>query len=505
VSQPQHEVVIIGAGFGGIGAGIALKKAGIDDFVILERADDIGGTWRENSYPDVGVDIPSVSYQFSFEPNPYWSRVFAKGAEVKRYADHCIDKYGLRPHLRFESEVLARSWDEQGHMWRLSLRGRELTTRYVITAVGAFVDPKEPEIAGLGSFRGKVIRSQQWDHEYDLRGKRVAVIGTGSTAVQMVPPVADQASQLYVFQRRPIWVFAKPDMEISPRTQALFARVPAVQKALRVVSSAAIEFVLVGITVYGKKIRLFSDIPALACKAYLRTQIKDPVLRKKLTPAYGFGCKRPSMSNRYYQTFLRPNTELVTEGIETITATGIRTRDGVERPIDVLVLATGFRLSNDPESYRKVPVTGRNGFDLGDFFAKQPLQAYQGVSLPQLPNTFMIFGPYSWTGSSWHTMVESQSHHAVRVIVEARRRNATATSVRSEANDRFFHKIRKRSRNSLLYSDQCGAANTYYFDHHGDFSLLRPTTSLEASHDARNFPLDDYEYERVAALRSAAE
>jgi len=498
LEHPEHEVVIIGAGFGGIGAGIALRKAGIDDFVILERANDIGGTWRDNEYPDVAVDIPSFSYQFSFEPNPFWSRVFAKGAEVKRYAEHCVDKYGLRPHLRLGTEVKKRTWDERRHLWRLTLGDREITSRFVITALGAFVDPKDTDIPGVGDFKGKVIHSQRWDHDYDLRGKRVAVIGTGSTAVQMIPPVAEKAKKLFVYQRRPIWVFAKPDLEISPTVQKLFARLPLAQRAVRAVSSAAIEFVLVGITVYGKRIQLFSDIPALACKLYLRTQISDPALREKLTPKYGFGCKRPSMSNRYYKTFAEPHVELVTDRIERVTARGVRTADGKEREIDVLILATGFRLSNDPETYRRSPVKGRNGFDLADFYAKEPLQAYEGVSLPQLPNTFMIFGPYSWTGSSWHSMVETQSHHAVRVIQETKRRSATLASVRTEANERFFKFIRRRSRNSLLYSDRCGSANTYYFDHHGDFSLLRPTTSLEAVRASQSFSLDDYQYEQLA-------
>jgi cation diffusion facilitator CzcD-associated flavoprotein CzcO len=503
--RPDYQVVIIGAGFGGIGAGIALKKAGLNDFVIFERAQDIGGTWRDNTYPDVAVDIPSFSYQFSFEQNPYWSRVFAKGAEVKKYAEHCVFKYELGPHLRFDSDVSARSWDEAEHVWRVTVSGRQVTARFVISAVGAFLDPKTPEFPGLETFQGKLIHAQRWDHDYDFRGKRVAVIGTGSTAVQLIPPLAEQAAKFTVFQRRPIWVFAKPDYELSPLLQKMFARLPLFQSAVRLATSLAIEFVLVGITVHGKRIPPFSDIPALFCKAYLRSQIKDPVLRDKLTPKYGFGCKRPSMSNVYYKTFTRPNTSLVTERIEAITPRGVRTADGVEHELDALVLATGFRLSYDPENYRTRPVRGRAGFDLADFYEREPLQAYQGVSLPQLPNLFTIFGPYSWTGSSWHTMVEAQSHHAVRVISEAVKRGATAVAVKEEANKRFFEFIRKRSRNSLLYSGRCGEANTYYFDHHGDFSLLRPTSSLEAIHAAKTFPLDDYRYEHVSEQLLAAQ
>jgi cation diffusion facilitator CzcD-associated flavoprotein CzcO len=502
---PDHQVIIIGAGFGGIGAGIALRKAGLHDFVIFERAAEIGGTWRDNTYPDVAVDIPSFSYQFSFEQNPGWSRVFAKGAEVKKYAEHCVFKYELGSHLRFHSEIRGRRWDEANHVWWVDVNGKEVSARFVISALGAFIDPKKPEFAGLDAFEGKLIHAQRWDHDYDFTGKRVAVIGTGSTAVQLIPQLAKKASKFTVFQRRPIWVFLKPDYEISPLVQALFAKVPLLQSAVRLITSAAIEFVLVGITVHGKRIPPFSDVPALFCKAYLRSQVKDPVLRKKLTPEYGFGCKRPSMSNEYYKTFTKPHVALVTERIEAITPRGVRTMDGVEHELDALVLATGFRLSYDPENYREKPVRGRDGFDLADFYEREPLQAYQGVSLPQLPNLFTIFGPYSWTGSSWHTMVEAQSHHAVRVISEAVRRGATAVAVKEEANKRFFEFIRKRSRNSLLYSGKCGSANTYYFDHHGDFSLLRPTSSLQAVHAAKTFPLDDYRYEQAREQALAAQ
>ena len=270
--QPEHEVVVVGAGFGGIGAGIALKRAGIDDFVILERAGDIGGTWRDNTYPGVAVDIPSFSYQYSFEPNANWSRVFAKGAEVKAYADHCADKYGLRPHLRLNTEVTGRAWDEENDLWRISLGGgEEVTARWVITALGAFVDPKPPNIPGLEEFAGKVIQSMRWDHDHDLAGERVAVIGTGASAVQLVPPVAERASQLHVFQRRPIWVFAKADYRIPPWAQRMFERVPITQKVVRFITSIAVEAGLVAATLYGRKIPAAEQDPG-ACLSRLHAQ-----------------------------------------------------------------------------------------------------------------------------------------------------------------------------------------------------------------------------------------
>jgi cation diffusion facilitator CzcD-associated flavoprotein CzcO len=490
----HHEVVIIGAGFGGIGAAIALKRAGIDDFVVLERADALGGTWQANTYPDVGVDVPSYAYQFSFEKRP-WSRVFAKGAEVREYVEHCAEKYGVRPHVHFRTEVVGREWDEAARAWTVRLGdGTRLVSRYVISAVGAFVEPRDPGIPGLEDFTGKVIRSQAWDHDYDLTGKRVAVIGTGASAVQIIPQVARLAARLHVFQRRPIWLFAKPDRRLSARERWLLEHVPGLQALVHLTMSAVLELFIVGTVVFGRRVPLLTRVPEHACRAFLRSQVRDPELRRKLTPDYGFGCKRPAMSNHYYRAFTKPTTELVTEPIERITATGVRTADGREREIDVLVLATGFLLSTDPEAYRGSPVTGRDGLDLAQLMERESLQAYEGVSVPGLPNAFSIFGPYSWTGASWHVMVETQSHHVVRVLEEARRRGATAVEVRPEAVDRFMRFVRHRTAQALPLSPRCDASGTYYRDHHGEVTLLRPTSSLQAWAASRRFPLDDYEY-----------
>ena len=492
IRRVDHEVVIIGAGFGGIGAGIALKRAGLHDFVMLERDDDIGGTWHQNRYPDIGVDVPSFSYQFSFEKNPYWSRVFAKGEEVKRYVDHCADKYGIRPHVRLRTEVRRREWDEAARLWRLTLAdGAELTARYVISAVGAFVEPKELDIPGVDDFAGTVLRSQEWQ-DVPLEGRRVAVIGTGASAVQLIPPVGEAAARMHVFQRTPIWLSAKPDWRISRRTQWVLAHVPGAATLVHLFASALLEWGIVGTVVFGRRFPALTDVPERVCRAWLHSQVSDPELRRKLTPDYGFGCKRPSMSNTYYRTFTKPHVELVTDRIERVTPTGILTADGVEREIDVLILATGFRLSTDPEVFRRSPVIGRDGFDLAEAMAAAPLRTYEGVSLDRLPNTFTIFGPFSWTGASWHVLVETQAHHVVRVLCEARKRQAQVVEVRPEAVERFMRFVRRRTARALPLSPRCDTSGTYYRDHHGDVTLLRPTTSLQAWFAARRFPIDDY-------------
>lgn len=496
---PDHLVAIIGGGFGGLGIAINLARHGITDFTIIERSADIGGTWYNNHYPDVAVDIPGIVYQFSFAKNPRWSRTFPKGAEVKAYIDGLADEYHIREHLQLNTEVLARDWDEINHLWRLTLSdGRVITARFVAAALGAFVEPKVPNIPGLDEFQGKIIQTQNWDHDYDLTGERVAAIGTGATSVQMIPQVAKAAGRLDVYQRRAIWVFAKPDFAIPRAVQLAFKYIPALQNLIRGLVAGVVEVGLVGITVYGKQIAPLALVPALGCRAYLATQVRDRKLRRKLTPEYGFGCKRPSVSNAYYRTFTRDNVDLITDPIAEVTATGIRTADGTHREVDVLILATGFEMANSPEVYRRRPVRGRDGFDLAEFYENNRARSYEGVSMPGLPNTFMVFGPYAWSGSSWHVMVENAARHMVRVLDEAKRRDATLVEVKEDSTQRFHDFVAKRSTNTLMHGRACANANSYYLDHHGDFSFLRPTTAYQSTRASRSFDLDDYRYEVIA-------
>jgi cation diffusion facilitator CzcD-associated flavoprotein CzcO len=493
-AAPDHEVAIIGAGLGGIGAAIALRRHGIDDIVVLERASDIGGTWRDNTYPGIAVDIPAQAYQFSFELNPDWSRVFATGAEVKRYIDHCADRYDVRRHIRLSSEVMSREWDEDGHVWRLRLPDGETTARFVISAVGAFVNPKEPEIDGVDTFTGTVLRSAAWDHSVDLEGKRVAIVGTGASAIQIIPKIAQVAGRLDVYQRTPIWVGPKIDFPTSRLARRLFRRAPAVQEAVRRAVTNGVEAGLVGLVVHHDEYGWITRSAGWLARNVWYRQVRDPDVRRRLTPHYEVGCKRPSVSNSYLRTFNRKNVELISERIERVTPSGIRTADGREREIDVLVLATGFRLATDPENYRRNPVRGRDGFDLADFYAGHRARSYESVSMPGLPNHFMIFGPYGWTGGTWHTLVETASRHIIRVIEATRRRQATAVEVREEAAERWTRFAQEKLGRSLWSVGSCATANSYYFDHHGDTPFLRPTSAKEAWRAAKTFPLEDYEF-----------
>jgi cation diffusion facilitator CzcD-associated flavoprotein CzcO len=492
---PDHEVVIVGAGFSGIGAAIKLDEAGFDDLVVLEAGTAVGGAWHWNRYPGVAVDIPSFSYEFSFEPNPDWSRVYAPGDELRAYAEHCVDKYGLRSRIRLNTTAIAAEFDDAKHIWRLTTDdGNEVTARFVVGATGVFSQPQPPDVPGIGDFAGTVMHTARWDHGHDLRGERVGVIGTGASAVQVVPTIAPLVDHLVVFQRTPIWCLPKNDPELPESLRSVFRKLPAMRKPARAVSQAFVEVTfpipahfhgVVPMTVIGERVG----------RKHLREQVRDPVVRDKLTPRYPLGCKRPGFSNDYLRTFNRDNVALVTEPIERIEADRIRTADGGERPIDAIVLATGFRLASDPENYRRTPVRGRDGFDLATHYAENRVRSYESISLPGLPNNFVIFGPYGWTGGTWHDLVETASHHIVRVIEEARRREATAVEVREEAAERWTRFAVERLSRSLWSLGSCETANSYYFDQHGDTPFLRPTSSRQAVHAARSFPLEDYAFE----------
>lgn len=493
-TTPDHLVVIVGAGFSGIGAGIKLKKNGIEDFVILERADEVGGTWRDNTYPGVAVDIPSVTYSYHFEPNPNWSRAFAPGSELQRYALDIVHKYEIRPHVRLNAHVDSATFDEVDDLWRLELiDGRHITARYLISAHGALVTPLEPEIPGLTDYGGKLLRTQNWDHEYDLTGKRVAVIGTGATALQIIPTIAPDVARLDVFQRTPIWVVPKFDPPIPPSLRSVFKAIPATQKALRLLGIAVSEAGLTLGVVYHQQLPWITKAAEQICHAHRFLQVRDPRTRAKLTPDYSFGCKRPSFSNDYHRAFGRENVALITDSIEAITASGIRTAAGEHREIDAIVLATGFKVFDVP--YK---VFGAGGVEIQQVWDEQRMQSYEGITLPQFPNFFLSPGPFGVTGYSWFSNVDLNASHAVRVIKGAEAVAATRATVKTEAHQRFLTRTRQSVEHTVFKSSGCGGSNTYYLDKNGDAPFLRPTSGMEAWFAHHFVDLANYTFEQRA-------
>ncbi|MGI5347071.1 flavin-containing monooxygenase [Streptomyces sp. CA-250714] len=496
---PEYEVLVIGAGFSGIGTAIGLRRAGIDNFAVLEEQDDVGGSWHANRYPGIAVDITAFSYSFAFEPYPAWSRTFPPGAELKAYADHCVRKYGLRRHLRLNARVVRAEYDEVGHLWRAFLRdGSSATARFVICATGWLTKPKSPDIEGLDRFTGDIVHTAEWDTTLELAGRRVGLIGTGASAVQLVPEIAPRVAGLHVYQRTPIWLFPKPDIAVPELVRRLFRAAPWAQRTLRLCTDTVTELSFVIAMIHHRQFPFLVRAGEALSRLYLRSQVKgDRELMRKLLPSYRLGCKRPSFGKGYWRAFTRDNVKLVTEPIERVTATGIRTADGAEQQLDVLVLATGFHVLDNLPPF---PMHGTDGRELQEFWRTERFQTYEGSSVKGFPNLWFIVGPYSFTGGSWFGMIDYQVTHALRVIQEARRRRATEAVVRPEKHDRSFRKTLRRQRNTVFLDASCTRSNSYYFDQRGDAPAVRPATTYEAAWRARHFDLDDYRYARTRSF-----
>jgi cyclohexanone monooxygenase len=493
-ADPDYETLIVGAGFSGIGTAIMLDRAGLGDYLIVEAGSGAGGTWYWNTYPGIAVDIPSFSYQFSFEQSPDWSRTYAPGRELRAYAEHCVHKYGLAPRIRFNTAVRQARFDDDGNLWRVDTDGGQLTARYLINASGVLTVPNFPDIDGVDSFGGVIMHTARWDHSQDLTGKRVGIIGTGASAVQVIPEIAGKVKHLSVFQRTPIWCFPKFDVPL-PKPVRLAMRIPGGRAVQRLLSQAFVEVTFPLAANYFTLNPLADRMPKIG-KAFLRKQVHDPQVRDKLTPRYAVGCKRPSFHNSYLSTFNRDNVELVTEPIEKITGSGVATGHvngaGRHHDVDVLILATGFKVM-DADSSPTFPVIRSDGMTLRQFWEDNRLQAYEGVSIPGFPNLFTVFGPYGYVGSSYFALIEAQTHHIVRCLTAARRKAATRIEVRQEANDRFFAGMLHKRRRQIFWQDTCHLANSYYFDKNGDVPL-RPSSTVEAYWHSRRFPLADYQF-----------
>lgn len=477
------DVIIVGAGFGGLCAAIKLREAGNDNFVILEKGDDVGGTWNFNSYPGAACDVQSHMYSFSFAGNPDWSKRFAPQPEIKRYIDDVTDRYGIRPFVRFGQEVNDARFDEAAALWTVrTASGESFTAKYFIMASGPLHVPSFPDIKGLDTFKGKVMHSSQWDHSYDLNGKNVVSIGTGASAIQYCPAIAPEVKQLYVMQRTPAWVIPRDERGYLDIEKKLFARFPLLRKLHRA------RFYL------SNEARLAMNIhPAIArtleafVKGFIRLQVKDPELRRKLTPDYTIGCKRILISNQWYAMFNRPNVELVTDGIREIREHSIVTNDGVERPADCIVLGTGFIV--DPRIYMKnFPVIGLDGRDLRQDW-EAAAEAYLGTTVNGYPNMFQLVGPNTGLGhNSIIFMIEAQVHYILECIRLQQEKNADYIEVKASAQQAFNEQV-QRDIQGTVWTSGC---KSWYQQEDGKNTALWPYTTVKYWLDTRKVKTEDY-------------
>ena len=469
--QPDRvEVLIIGAGCSGIGAAIRLQRAGIDDFVILEKAADLGGTWRENTYPGCACDVPSTLYSYSFAPNPEWSRAFAGQAEILRYLHRVADDHGVTARIKFRTEVLAARWDDASRRWLVETRDRDYAARVVVAAAGPLHRPAIPELPGLDTFAGKTFHSAEWDHDYDLDGKRVAVVGTGASAIQFVPEIQPRVGKLHLFQRTPSWVLPKPNPEMSGTARGLFRRVPATQQVLR-----GAEYALLEALAYGfRHPRLLRELQRLA-RRQLDKQVADARLRELLTPTFILGCKRILLSNTYYPAITRPNVELHATAVREVTRDGVVGADGTAaRGLDAIIFGTGFHVTDPPIAER---VHGQGGRRLAEQWAGSP-RGYMGTTVVGYPNLFFILGPNIGTGhSSAFSIIEAQLDHILGAVTAMRERQWTRLEVRADVEAAFNAEVQTAVK-STVYN--AGGCSSYYLDANGRNSSIWPwsTTRL---------------------------
>ncbi|MBA1145987.1 NAD(P)/FAD-dependent oxidoreductase [Ectothiorhodospiraceae bacterium WFHF3C12] len=447
----HHDVAIIGTGFAGLGAAIRLKRRGEDDFLVFDREAGVGGTWRVNHYPGCACDVQSHLYSFSFEPNPDWTRMFAPQQEILDYLRHCAGKYALAPHLRLSTEITRMRWDEQKGLWLFEDdRGQRYSARVVIAGMGGLSRPHYPDIPGLERFTGHMFHSQQWDHDYELSGKRVAVVGTGASAIQFIPQIQPRVARLDVFQRTPQWILPRPDGPIPEARRRRFRRFPLLRWLERKRIYWMLETRVLG---FAYKPRLMRLVARLALR-HMKRQVHDPSLRRKLTPDYTIGCKRVLMSNDFYPALTRPNVELITDGIERITPRGIVTHAGQEREVDAIIFATGFH-ATDP-----VPagmIEGRRGDDLATLWRDGP-QAYKGTTVAGFPNLFIMTGPNTGLGhSSMVYMIESQLDYVMDALDYMRREDIPALDVDPGAQLRYNERLHRRLGGTVWNSGGCSS------------------------------------------------
>ncbi|MDO9453607.1 MAG: NAD(P)/FAD-dependent oxidoreductase [Stagnimonas sp.] len=485
------DVAIIGTGFAGLGMAMQLKEAGLNDFVLLEKAGEVGGTWRDNHYPGCACDVPSHLYSFSFAQNPEWSRLFSPQPEILKYLKRVTDERGIREHIRFNSTLSEARWDEAAGVWNIrTAEGDRYTARILISGMGGLSRPAYPQgIKGLENFKGKTFHSQDWDHAYDLNGKRVAVFGTGASAIQFVPKIQKQAARIDLYQRTPPWITPKPDRPMSESTQALFKKLPAVQNLLRKTIYTLLEARAVGFVVNPRMMAIDDKM----ARAHLKKQVKDPELRKKLTPDYKIGCKRVLISNDYYPAVSKPNVSLVTEGIQEVKAHSVIDGNGVEREVDAIIFGTGFQ-ATDPVPGKMI--FGKGGVDLLDTWQDGP-EAYKGTTVAGFPNLFLIVGPNVGLGhSSMVYMIESQVAYVMDALKTMKQIDKPVMEVKAEKQAEFNARLQEKTQGTVWNTGGC--KSWYLHPKSGKNVTLWPGFTWQFRNETKKFDTEAYELTALA-------
>ena len=487
-------VAIAGSGFAGLGMAIRLKQEGRDDFLIFERAHEVGGVWRDNSYPGCACDVQSHLYSFSFAPNPDWSRSYSPQPEIQAYLQGCADRFGIRPHVRFGHTIEEAVWQADQQHWRLQTTQGVYTADVFVSGVGGLSEPSLPRLPGLESFRGRVFHSARWDHSYDLTGRNVAVVGTGASAIQFVPAIQPKVGKLTLFQRTPPWIVPREDRAFSDGEKRRWRRSGVARWLTRASIYARRE--LMAIAFLHPRLARLGERMALQ---HLERSVSDPALRKKLTPSYRLGCKRVLVSDDYLPSLTRPNVELVTAGIQALRPHAIVGNDGVEHPVDAIIFGTGFHTTDVPFARH---VVGKDGRTLDDVWAGSP-RAHLGTTVAGFPNFFFLQGPNTGLGhTSVIIMIESQIAHVLGALRFMRRRGVAAVEPRADAQQAFVDEVDAKMRTTVW---SVGGCSSWYLDRTGRNSTLWPGYTFSFKRRVERFVPADYVAEAPAALRADAD
>jgi cation diffusion facilitator CzcD-associated flavoprotein CzcO len=490
LSSTRHcKIAILGTGFSGLGMAIRLKQQGEQDFLLFEKEAGVGGTWRVNSYPGCACDVQSHLYSFSFEPNPNWTRMFAPQPEIKAYLEGCWNKYRLQDKTLLNSAVSQLRWDQARELWLIdTVHGEHFTAQFVVSGMGALSTAAIPKVPGIETFTGQVFHSQQWNHDYNLNGKRVAVIGTGASAIQFVPQIQKQVSQLDLYQRTAPWIMPKPDRQISAREQQRFQRFPMLQKLWRGLIYAVLESRVIGFALVPRVMKLAEVVS----KAHIKKSIQDPALRATVTPHYTMGCKRVLISNDYYPALAQANVNVISEGVREIRANSIISNDGQERMVDAIIFGTGFTAS-DP--LPRGVLFGRDGIDLIDSWPQGP-QAYKGTMTSGFPNLFFLMGPNTGLGhNSMIYMIESQIHYILGALSLLKERNIDSLEPKLEEQEAFNRKLQSGLSNTVWNAGGC--TSWYLHPVSGRNNLLWPDFTWRYRLITRHFDPAAYHFSRL--------
>jgi cation diffusion facilitator CzcD-associated flavoprotein CzcO len=486
---PEHvDVAIVGAGFGGLGMAIRLKQEGNADFVVLERAPDVGGTWFANTYPGCQCDVPSNLYSFSFAPKPDWTHSYPEQPQIHEYLRDCVRRFDIAGKIRLNCEMQNAEWLPDERRWRIDTEQGTLTARVLIAAPGLLSEPSMPRVPGLAEFPGKVFHSTAWDHEHDLTGERVALLGTGATAVQIAPRIQPKVQRLHVFQRTPPWVLPHPDREIKERQKRLYRSAPLLQRVSRAGIYMLRESYVLGMALQPRILKLFE----LVARTHMRRQVPDKAMRRKLTPEYTIGCKRILLSDDWYPTVTAPNAELVTDPIREVRGNAIVTADGREREVDTIVLATGFSPTDPPIARR---LKGAGGHTLSDEWRGSP-QAYLGTTVAGFPNLFLLYGPNLNLGhSSIVYMLESQIRYVMEALRAMRARRTEVLEVRPDVQVTWNEGLQQRLAGTVWDTGGCAS---WYLDANGRNSVMWPGFTFQFRRRASTFDPGDYRLDAAA-------